>query len=90
MGRFSALSWLMATLEDGLLRHLETFLTSKGYQVDSLEFDGLKPRRNGDTGAFPEPILRDAEAYLAAQTLRGGVHIPMKLAEKPLRCGYEL
>jgi hypothetical protein len=90
MGHFSALSWLMATLEDGLLRHLETFLTSKGYQVDSLEFDGLKPRRNGDTGAFPEPILRDAEAYLAAQTLRGGVHIPMKLAEKPLRCGYEL
>eukprot|EP01048_Picozoa_sp_COSAG05_P020280 COSAG05_NODE_3404_length_2084_cov_3.134005_2_plen_37_part_01 len=37
----------MATLEDNLLQHLETFLASKGYQVDSLEYDGLKPRRKG-------------------------------------------
>ena len=38
MANYSALSWLMATLEDNLLQHLETFLASKGYQVDSLEY----------------------------------------------------
>jgi hypothetical protein len=89
MGAYSALSFLMATLEDGLLRHLETFLRSKNYRVDSLEFDGLKPRRpDGSDGAFPVPVLREAEVYLAAQTLRGGVKIPMKLSEKPLVTPY--
>ena len=91
MGRYSALSYLMATLEDNLLQNLETFLQSKGYQVDSLEFDGLKPlRRDGEDGAFPEAFLREAEEYLAAIDLRGGVRIPMKLSEKPLLSPYGL
>ena len=81
----AALSHLMATLEDGLLMALEKFLHTEGYDVDSLEFDGLKPRRpDGNTAAFPVGVLRKAEVYLAAQELRGGVKIPMKLAEKPL------
>ena len=81
----TALSHLMATLEDGLLQSLEQFFRGEGYDVDSLEFDGLKPRRHdGDTGAFPEAILRRAEAHLAVQRLRGGVTIPMKLSEKAL------
>ena len=90
MARYSALSWLMATLEDNLLQHLETFLASKGYQVDSLEYDGLKPRRKGNTDAFPESVLRAAETYLGGQVLRGGVRIPMKLAEKEMKCKYRL
>eukprot|EP01047_Picozoa_sp_COSAG01_P033729 COSAG01_NODE_2495_length_7577_cov_26.851565_4_plen_1323_part_00 len=90
MGKFSALSYLMATLEDGLLKNLETFLKSKNYHIDSLEFDGLKPRREGNMGPFPVEHLREAEAYLAGQTLRGGVRIPMKLGEKKLQCPYEL
>lgn len=85
MGDYSALSYLMATLEDELLQHLERFLQSRGYTVDSLEFDGLKPRRKpGQEGPFDEQTLRDAEEYLAHQELRGGVKIPMKLSEKPL------
>ena len=32
----------------------------------------------------------EAEAYLAGQRLRDGVRIPMKLAEKPLKCPYDL
>ena len=39
---------------------------------------------------FPVEHLREAEAYLAGQTLRGGVRIPMKLGEKKLQCPYEL
>ena len=90
MGRYSALSYVMATLEDELLQHLEAFLRSKGYQVDSLEFDGLKPRRpDGDGGApFPTTVLREAETYLSAKTLRGGVSVPMKPSEKALVSPY--
>jgi hypothetical protein len=91
MGVYSALSFLMATLEDNLLQHLEIYLQSKGYRVDSLEFDGLKPRRrDGEYGAFPEQTLRDAKSYLASKTLRGGVKIPMKLSEKELKTPYNL
>ena len=91
MGMYSALSFLMAMLEDNLLQHLEIYLQSKGYRVDSLEFDGLKPRRrDGEDGAFPEQTLRDAESYLASKTLRGGVKIPMKLSEKELKTPYNL
>ena len=85
MGTYCALSYLMATLEDSLLRHLEEFLMSKNFQIDSLEFDALKLRRpDGDDGPFPEAILREAEEYLATQQLCGGVAIPMELSEKKL------
>lgn len=70
MRGFSALSWLMATFEDNLLKHLEEYLQRKGFQVDSLEFDGLKPRREGRTGAFPENVLRDAERHLCLTRVR--------------------
>ena len=92
MGQYSALSYLMATLEDELLQNLETFLQSRGYDVDSLEFDGLKPRRrDGDQGKpFPADVLRDAEDYLASRVLRGDVRIPMKLSEKPLVTAFRL
>ena len=92
MGQYSALSYLMATLEDELLQSLEVFLQSRGYDVDSLEFDGLKPRRrDGDQGnPFPPDVLRDAEDYLASRVLRGGVRIPMKLSEKPLITAFRL
>ena len=98
-GKFSALSYLMATLEDSLLKSFETFLADKDYTVDSLEFDGLKVRRkykiNEDTdsieweeGPFPEEVLREAEDHLAGQELPGGVKIPMKLSEKPMELPF--
>ena len=90
MGLYNALSFLMATLEDNLLQHLEMFLVSKGYRVDSLEFDGLKPRRpdGGNYDSSPRRPLREAETYLAGRTLRGGVKIPMMLSEKELKTPY--
>eukprot|EP01043_Picozoa_sp_COSAG02_P077345 COSAG02_NODE_16882_length_1047_cov_18.109705_1_plen_124_part_00 len=42
----TALAHGLATFEDRLLRHLETFLKESGYRVDSLEFDGLKVWRS--------------------------------------------
>ena len=100
-GHFSALSYLMATLEDSLLKSFETFLAGEGYTVDSLEFDGLKVRRkykiNEETdsieweeGPFPEEVLREAEDHLAGQELPGGVKIPMKLSEKPMELPFGL
>ena len=58
--------------------------------MDSLGFDGLKPRRpdGGNDDKFPEATLREAETYLAGRTLRGGVRIPMKLSEKELKTPY--
>eukprot|EP01046_Picozoa_sp_COSAG06_P044896 COSAG06_NODE_6122_length_3098_cov_3.454818_4_plen_57_part_00 len=49
-----------------------------------LETSHKPHHRDGDMGAFPEAILRKAEVHLAAQRLRGGVTIPMKLSEKAL------
>ena len=47
-------------------------------------------KRKTDRMGLPDAVLREAETYLAAQTLRGGVSIPMKLSEKPLRSPYGL
>eukprot|EP01046_Picozoa_sp_COSAG06_P027748 COSAG06_NODE_2467_length_6812_cov_3.322211_1_plen_222_part_00 len=91
-GPMTALAHGLATFEDRLLKHLETFLRGKGYRVDSLEFDGLKVYRNGDTGAFPTAVLREAEQYLAQQDIGGEKHtvrVPMKLAEKPMDSAYK-
>jgi hypothetical protein len=87
---WSALAWGLQTLEDKLLQHLETFLVGKGYQIDSYEFDGLKPRRNGVTGSFPFDVLQDAEAHLADQDLGGGLKVPMRIEEKEMTCPYDL
>ena len=46
-------------------------LLAGNYHIDSLEFDGLKPRREGNMAPFPMEHLREAEACLAGQTLRG-------------------
>ena len=60
--------------------------------MDSLEYDGLKVWRNGETGEFPKEVLRKAEDFLAKQDLNEGgsipVRVPMKLAEKPLKSAY--
>ena len=87
----TALAHGLATFEDRLLRHLETFLTERGHRVDSLEFDGLKVWRNGDDGAFPRAILDEAEQYLAMQDIGGGTHsvfVPIKLEEKEMKSKY--
>ena len=81
----------LATFEDRLLRHLETFLTDRGYRVDSLEFDGLIVWRNGDGGTFPRELLDEAEQYLAIQDIGGGPHsvfVPIKLEEKEMKSKY--
>lgn len=91
-GPMTALAHGLATFEDRLLKHLETFLRGKGYRIDSLEFDGLKVFRDGNTAAFPEAVLREAEQYLAEQDIGGGTHtvrVAMKLAEKPMTSPYE-
>jgi hypothetical protein len=88
----TALAHGLATFEDRLLTKLESFLSGKGYRVDSLEFDGLKVFRNGDTGPFPTDVLREAERYLAQQDVGGGTHaicIPMKLEEKSMASLYD-
>jgi hypothetical protein len=87
---WSALAHGLQTLEDKLLQHLETFLVQLDYQVDSYEFDGLKPRRNDQTGAFPRYILDDAQDYLASRDLGDGLKIPMRIEEKSLECPYGL
>ena len=91
-GPMTALAHGLATFEDRLLKHLETFLRSKNYRVDSLEFDWLKVFRDGDTGAFPTEVLREAEQYLAKQDIGGDKHtvrVPMKLAEKSMESAYK-
>ena len=88
----TALAHGLATFEDRLLTKLESFLSGKGYRVDSLEFDGLKVFRDGNTAAFPAAVLREAEQYLAEQDIGGGTHtvrVAMKLAEKPMTSPYE-
>jgi hypothetical protein len=88
----TALAHGLATFEDRLIRSLEQFLKEEGYRVDSLEYDGLKVWRAGETGEFPKEVLRKAEDFLAKQDLneRGSVpvRVPMKLAEKPLKSAY--
>jgi hypothetical protein len=91
-GDVTALAHGLATFEDRLLRSLEQFLKEEGYRVDSLEYDGLKVWRAGETGEFPKEVLRKAEDFLAKQDLNEGgsvpVRVPMKLAEKPLKSAY--
>ena len=81
----------LATFEDRLLRYLETFLKARGYRVDSLEFDGLKVWRGGNTGAFPREVLDEAQRYLALQDIGGDTHsiyVPIKLEEKEMMSKY--
>lgn len=87
---YTALHYGLQTVESKLLGHLETFLGDRNYTVDSKQYDGLYVGRNGNEGEFPKPTIRDAEAYMAAQDLGGGLKIPMKLKEKSVRCPYTL
>ena len=87
---WSALAYGLQTLEDRLLRHLEDFLNSQGYRVDSYEFDGLMVRRSGETGAFPRAVLDEAERHLANQDLGDELTIAMRVEEKPLCSPYDV
>ena len=47
-------------------------------------------RHDGAGDEFPRSVLREAEAYLAAQDLGGGLSVPMKLKQKSVACPYVL
>ena len=89
---YTALHYGLQTVESKLLGHLEAFLVEQHeYRVDSKQYDGLYVHRGDETdGEFPLGTLRDAEAYMAAQDLGGGLKVPMKLKEKSVRCPYAL
>eukprot|EP01046_Picozoa_sp_COSAG06_P046634 COSAG06_NODE_6634_length_2846_cov_15.101929_4_plen_531_part_00 len=91
-GAASGLAHGLQDLEDRLLQRLETFLAAKGYEVGSLEYDGVKVFRDGATGPFPDAILHEAESVLATHNLGSATQslfIPMKLAEKPMASKYQ-
>jgi hypothetical protein len=91
-GAASGLAHGLQDLEDRLLQRLETFLAAKGYEVGSLEYDGVKVYRDGATGPFPDAVLREAEGVLATHNLGSAaqpVFIGMKLAEKSMASKYK-
>ena len=74
------------------MQRLETFLAAKGYEVGSLEYDGVKVFRDGAAGPFPDAVLREAEGVLATHNLGSATQplfIPMKLAEKSMASKYQ-
>ena len=91
-GAASGLAHGLQDFEDRLLQRLETFLAAKGYEVGSLEYDGVKVFRDGAAGPFPDAVLREAEGVLATHNLGSAAQplfIPMKLAEKPMTSKYQ-
>jgi hypothetical protein len=46
-GAASGLAHGLQDFEDRLLQRLETFLTAKGYEVGSLEYDGVNGKSEG-------------------------------------------
>lgn len=58
----------------------------------SKQYDGLYVTRGAAApwAKIPLATLADAEAYMAAQDLGGGLTVPMKLKEKDVLCPFEL
>ena len=70
----------------------ETFLATKGYEIGSLEYDGVKVFRDGAAGPFPDAVLREAEGVLATHNLGSAAQplfIPIRLAEKSMASKYQ-
>jgi hypothetical protein len=87
---YTALSYGLQTIEDKLLGETERLLHTKGYGVDSCQFDGLYVARNGATGDFPEEIRCYVQDNLAILDVGAGLKVPMKLAEKTVKTPYNL
>ena len=60
------------------------------YRVDSKQFDGLYVWRDGKNGPFPNDIKVDIMGALARLDLGGGLHVPMRVEEKPVKSPYNL
>ena len=61
----SLLSLLIQDVENDVIQHLDRYLSSRGYSVDTLIFDGVLVRK---TKPLNQDVLDDASNYIATQT----------------------
>jgi len=71
----------LCELENRIIVALEVHLTSQGWRVDVLVFDGVMVRRR-DGIAFTDADLRAAEAAVNAAMAEEGIRV--RLEEKPM------
>lgn len=87
---YTALSYGLQTIERKLLTRMLHQLEDHRYRVDSKQFDGLYVWRDGKNGPFPNVIKEDIMGALARLDLGGGLHVPMRVEEKPVKSPYNL
>ena len=79
----SLLAYLLQTEERKCLRAMDEWFHSKGRSMDILIHDGGAVRKLPDEAAFPEELLRGAEAAIFAKTC-----YKMTLVNKPIKHSY--
>ena len=76
---FSAISYILMTIENKCLIELYKHYLSLGYAIGSFEYDGLKIQKKKGMDIFPEEHIKSGQEYIKKQT---GYDI--RLTEKPM------